>query len=314
MRELLSDVGCRRRVRRPGVVVAVVAALVCGCGSDDNHQSTEAPPLAVVSAFPAELAPNVERATIREKMVIDGHVFRVGVIEGVPVVLVMTGIGLMNAANTTRLLLDHFEVSGVVVSAVAGSMQLPIGDVAVPVGWTSRDATVYAADPGWLDLAREIAASGDVALEHCTMVPSKSPDPVCLPGDLAVVVGGIGQSRDPFGTNPFPCQPNGGDLLGCDIEPIPVASPTSVSGSSARAIEPAATDQPTVEDMETAAIANEAAAHNLPFIAFRAVSDGPGDPLNLGDFLAQFSAYYPLAARNASAATAAFLKKIAATR
>jgi len=44
----------------------------------------------------------------------------------------------------------------------------------------------------------------------------------------------------------------------------------------------------------------------LPFVAFRASSDGPGDPLGLEGFL-QFFAWYRLASRNAASATASFL-------
>ena len=62
-------------------------------------------------------------------------------------------------------------------------------------------------------------------------------------------------------------------------------------------------------DMETAAIARETAARGLPFIAFRATSDGSGDPLGLPGFPAQFFAYYRLSAHNAAAATVAFLRR-----
>src|SRR5690606_8369751 len=65
-------------------------------------------------------------------------------------------------------------------------------------------------------------------------------------------------------------------------------------------------------DMETAAVAQVAAEHGLRFIAFRAVSDGANDPLGLPGFPAQFFAYYPLAARNAAAAVAAFLARLGA--
>ena len=65
-------------------------------------------------------------------------------------------------------------------------------------------------------------------------------------------------------------------------------------------------------DMETAAIARETAERGLPYIAFRAGSDGGGDPLGLPGFPAQFYAYYRLAARNAAAAAAAFLERLAA--
>ena len=65
-------------------------------------------------------------------------------------------------------------------------------------------------------------------------------------------------------------------------------------------------DTQTAYDEETAAIAREVAARGLPFIAFRASSDGGDDPLNLTEF-AEFFAYYRLAAHNAAAAAAAFL-------
>ena len=50
----------------------------------------------------------------------------------------------------------------------------------------------------------------------------------------------------------------------------------------------------------------EAVAAGLPFVAFRASSDGSDDPLALSGFL-EFFAYYRLAARNAASAAAVFL-------
>jgi nucleoside phosphorylase len=66
--------------------------------------------------------------------------------------------------------------------------------------------------------------------------------------------------------------------------------------------------------METAAIAREARARELPFLGFRAASDGTQDPLGLTKPFAQFFVYYRLASDNAAAATVAFLERIAATR
>ena len=48
----------------------------------------------------------------------------------------------------------------------------------------------------------------------------------------------------------------------------------------------------------------------MPFIAFRAVSDGDGDPLGLPGFPQQFFAYYPLAAANAAAVAEAFVARL----
>ena len=59
--------------------------------------------------------------------------------------------------------------------------------------------------------------------------------------------------------------------------------------------------------METAAVARVAAEKHVPFIGFRALSDGLGDPLMLPGFPAQFFVYRQYAAENAAAVELAFL-------
>jgi hypothetical protein len=66
-----------------------------------------------------------------------------------------------------------------------------------------------------------------------------------------------------------------------------------------------------MEDMETAAVARVAAEREIPFVGFRGVSDGAGDPLDLPGFPVQFFAYYRVAADNAAAATVATLQRLA---
>jgi nucleoside phosphorylase len=48
-------------------------------------------------------------------------------------------------------------------------------------------------------------------------------------------------------------------------------------------------------------------SHGVPFIGFRAISDGTEDPLMLPGFPAQFFVYTQLAADNAAAVTLAFV-------
>jgi nucleoside phosphorylase len=253
------------------------------------------PVLAVFSAFPAELAPLLARATVRETLVIGDRVLRIGTLSGVPVVLGLLGIGYANAADTTRLVLDRFDVGGFVVSGVAGSPRR-IGDVSVPESWTGPDGVPYPTDAAMLDIARQTTTSG-LMLEHCTPVPPQPPGPtVCLDFVPGVFVGGAGETSDPYGGRKLACVPGGNDVFGCDVESAALAR-----GVTAGAIVYESVDQ------ETAAVGRETAARGVPYIAFRAVSDGAGDPLGLPGFPAQFFAYYDLAARNAAAATAAFL-------
>ena len=305
---LLGFVRRCRSSRLWRIIVAALAVSVCACGTEDGD--TEPAPVVVLSAFPAELAPLLEQAVIDDTVVLDGRVFRIGMLGGVPVVLGLTGIGLVNAAVTTGAVLDQFEVTGVVVSGVAGS-SLRIGDVAVPVAWTLGDGTTYTVHQEWFLLADEIAMPGAVSLESCTIVPNgPSEEQVCLPHEPAIVLGGVGESSDPFRGTAFPCQPDGGDVYGCDVAAGEAASGSRGDRPAMRTFAIVDPEGPSVGDMETAAIAREAAARGVPFIAFRAVSDGAGDPLGLPGFPQQFFAYYRLAAHNAAAATVAFLERV----
>lgn len=295
------------------IVLVGALALPIACGSDDDADSGASEPfVAVLSAFPAELAAVLDKAAVAQTEVVDGRTFRRGALAGVRVVLAMTGIGLVNATDATRALLDRYPVTGVVISGVAGS-PYRIGDVAVPNAWTLAGGDTYAADRVWLDLAEDVARPGRTPLEQCTLRPDvPSADRVCLPFEPAILVGGTGRSSDPFGGAAFPCQPDGErypDVFGCDV--VPSSTAPAPLGRSAPA--PLTTDpeEPVAGDMETAAVAAEASARGLPFIAFRAVSDGEQDPLGLPGFPAQFFAYYRLAAENAARATAAFLERLA---
>ena len=282
---------------------AALALSLAACSSGDDGSAP--PPVAVLGAFPSELVPLVERARIEQTVTIEGRVFRLGELGGVPVVLGLTGIGLINAETTTRLLLDHFAVRAIVFSGVAGS-SLRIGDVAVARSWSLADGSTYAADETLLALASEVASEQRVVMETCTIQPLAPTEPiVCLAHVPAIVVGGSGSSTDSFGNTAFRC--TSGDVFGCDV--TDAAPSPLMTGRTASLLEVNASTL-TVADMETAAVAREATARGVPFIAFRATSDGTGDPLDLPGFPAQFFAYYRLAAYNAAAAAIALLEKL----
>jgi len=286
----------------------MLALLASACGSDDDNNNAGTPQMiAVLSAFPSELAPVLAQATVDSTTTINNRVFRLGTLGGVPTIMGLTGIGLVNAANTTRAVLEQFPVTGVVVSAVAGST-LQIGDVAVPAEWSLADGSVHQTDPHWLALAATITGS----LSNCGMVTANGKvQSVCLPNPPAMAIGGHGQSADTYGTTAVACTPNGGDVFGCDVLPN-----TGVLQGGIDQIVHArrVTADPDVADMETAAIAREAAQHGVPFIAFRATSDGAGDPLGLPGFPTQFFAYYELAAHNAAGATVGFLHRLSGAK
>ncbi|KVH99884.1 Nucleoside phosphorylase [Cynara cardunculus var. scolymus] len=74
------------------------------------------------------------------KLVIDyaGRRFRFGKIYKKPVILVMSGMGMVNAAIATQLLLSLFEIEGVIHYGIAGNANpnLNIGDVTIAEYWS----------------------------------------------------------------------------------------------------------------------------------------------------------------------------------
>uniref|UniRef100_A0A9I9DW38 Nucleoside phosphorylase domain-containing protein n=1 Tax=Cucumis melo TaxID=3656 RepID=A0A9I9DW38_CUCME len=66
-----------------------------------------------------------------------GRWFRFGRIRGKKVIIVMTGLSMLNAGTTTELLLTLFRVKGVIHYGIAGNAdpQLEIGDVTIPRYW-----------------------------------------------------------------------------------------------------------------------------------------------------------------------------------
>ena len=253
--------------------------------------------VAVLSAFPAEVAAVLEQTTVQDRVEYDGRLIRIGEIGGVRVVVTLTEIGLVNAAATTEYLLAHYPIAAVVFSGVAGSFY-QIADVTVAARFEeTATGGVFDANPVLLALARR--AARDVDLARCTVPPNRT-EMVCFRHEPRMRVGGTGQSADPFGGNAGMCYPAGGPVLGCDApEPIPAAA------------RPGKSDQPVAEDMETAAVARVATAHDVPWVGLRGVSDGAGDPLGLPGFPAQFFAYYPISAHNAAVGAAALLRRLA---
>jgi nucleoside phosphorylase len=277
-----------------------IATAACG-GDDDGTRNVEpVKPTAVLTAFPAELSAVLEHAEVTDTQTVDGLKVRIGTINGHPVVMAMTGIGMVNATASTATLLDSFDVEGVVFSGVAGT-SFNIGDVIIADTWMIvDDMTTYAVDPAWLELSQSLVGASDVVLDDCVSLPTDPTTNVCLPNAPVVRVGGVGETDDPFG-GAFECTEGGNDVYGCDVGGAAAESPGVAF--------PPDPDPPVASDQETAASIRETQARGLPFIAVRAASDGNGDPLGLPGFPDQFFTYYRLAAHNAAAVAVPFLDR-----
>jgi nucleoside phosphorylase len=288
----------------------------------------------VLSAFPAESDAVLSHTTLDPSPVVvtDRKHFYLGTISGKKVIVAMTGIGLVNATNTTEAAFARFTcassiaIGAVVFSGVAGGGSRPkIGDVAIPAQWTLDNGTTFhPVDPGMLATAETLS----VALENVNTLGN----PICLCKNAPIirlnnlgrqpqlVVGGEGASSDNNNGTAFPCVPNAGDVFGCQPCTAPDRS-LFYTGNFFRAAGPwlvkglignlrSTTQNPAFDasDMETAAAQAVADAHGVPFLGFRGISDGQGDPLRLPGFPVSFFYYKQIAADNAARAAAAFLQ------
>jgi nucleoside phosphorylase len=290
--------------------------------------------------MPLELYPLIRQASVDPANIvhINDRTFYVGRLAGNDVVLAMTGIGLVNAAETATAAFEHFRCpfTGAVFSGVAGSKSY-IGDVNVPQQWTLDQGTSWlAANDKMLATARAVQTSNQVALAQdvpigdaaCLCPGVDGATPVHLPYVPQLRVGGSGTSADTFGGHAVPCLPGGGDIAGCEPCLAPGSTPTDAANFAANAPSLAdpgffeallrPPDQTTTtmdaQDEETASVASVARQYHVPFLGIRAVSDGQGDPLNLPGFPWQFFVYRQLAGNNAATVTMAFLRTWAAKR
>jgi adenosylhomocysteine nucleosidase len=269
----------------------------------------------ILSAFPAEADAVLRHTTLDPNPVVvaDRRHFYLGSISGNKVIVAMTGIGMVNATDTTKTAFARFTdassiaIAAVVFSGVAGGAgRTSIADVAVPARWTLDNGTTFhPVDRGMLATAEKLS----VALTNVNL--QRRPQ---------VFVGGDGCSSDNNNGVAFPCIPNGGNVFGCQPRSAPDRSLLH-AGNFFQAAGPwltkalvsnlriRLTSNPAFDatDMETAAAQAVADAHGVPFLGIRGISDGPGDPLHLPGFPFQFFHYKEMAAGNAARVTAAFL-------
>ena len=95
------------------------------------------PRIGVVSAFGAEADLLIAETRARRTHVLAGRRFTTGVLRGNAVVIVLSGVSMVNAALVTQQLLDHFRVERLVMSGIAGGIDPThhVGDVTVPDRW-----------------------------------------------------------------------------------------------------------------------------------------------------------------------------------
>jgi adenosylhomocysteine nucleosidase len=293
------------------IAVFFIALLLGGCASVAPNDT---PRIAVISAFPAELALLQSEAQGAQRQSINGVEFTTGTLQGKPVVLFLSGISMVNAAMNTQLALDRFRVSHIVFTGIAGGVnpQLQIGDVVVAQRWAEYLEALFAREvaPGKY---QPPAYMDNVRLPNFGMIH---------PRPVGVRSAGHAKEQDKLW---FDADPQllriareaalRVKLRQCDAQRHCLAHPPRVivggNGVSGQAfVDNAAfrdytfrTFDANVLDMETAAVAHVAYSNGVPFIAFRSLSDLAGG----GEGENQIGTFFQIAADNSAQVLLAFL-------
>jgi len=272
--------------------------------------------IAVMTAFAPEWTAMQGKLTDTNEVEINGIKFLLGELEGKDVVLFMSGVSMVNAAMSTQLALDNFNISAIVFSGIAGGVNpsYHIGDVVVPARWGQYLEAMFAREvdgkfvpPSWVK--PEWANYG--------MIFPRAVD-IARPG---------GQIEEKFWFETDPellkvAEKVAGELnlLNCVEENKCLTHAPEIhvggNGVSGQAFMDNAefrdytfnTFEASVLDMESAAVAHVADVNGVPFIAFRSLSDLAGG----GEGENEMGTFFGLASKNSAAVVSAFVAALPA--
>ena len=305
----------RRPVPALAILLLMIAALAPPRAARAEAPKVDPTPrIVVMSAFPPEMVQLRAATTDQHEVRVAGVRFVTGTLEGKPVVLVLSGMSMVNAAMTTQMATDHFKVRAIVFSGIAGGIDpgLAVGDVVAPDAWAEYlDGDFLRAGPD----GRFAAPRG--TLPAYGML---SPRPV-------IVVGQDGETRpmDWFPADPgllavaraMPkaelrrCADDAAGAAHC-LEAPPrlvigghgISGPVFMDNADYRSYA-FATFHAQVLDMESAAVAHVAWVNATPFIAFRSLSDLAG-----GGAEDQVRVFLRLASDNSATVVRGFLRAL----
>ncbi|OUS16028.1 nucleosidase [Rhodospirillales bacterium 47_12_T64] len=229
-------------------------------------------PLGLICAIPNEIQHFGSAFEKESEQDIAGFCFYSGKLDGVETILVEAGMGKVNAAVVTTLLMEHFNCRAILFSGVAGGLdpELGVGDVVVGNKLIQHDygmtvgEKLTAYQPGHLPIhmpTEKLGYEVNAALIDKIMAELKDFE---LPEISAEAAGGT--KRQPVITSGTIL--TGDQFIGCTV-----ARDQLHKGLSGLAVE-----------MEGAAIAQVADRYQVPFIIIRSLSDLAGEESTM-DFI-----------------------------
>lgn len=227
----------------------------------------------IIGAMEVEVARLVASLGDEDVSTVAGMDFYAGTLAGVPVVVVRSGVGKVNAGVCVQVLVDRYGVTHVVNTGVAGSLdaRIDVGDIVVSTDcrYHDVDATVFGYEPGEVPQLGRVDFSADAGLRA---------QAVAAVNDVAA------------GARAFEGRVVSGDAFVSD----------------AREKEHLVRDFGGVCcEMEGAAVAQAAWLNGVPFVVVRAISDKPGVTTPV-----EYAAFEAAAAEHCAAIVACMVSRL----
>ncbi len=315
MRNRLSprSANLRRWLMMLGLWALAGLLTACATAPTGSQRLDNTPRIAVISAFEPELAELLPQVKRPQRHRIHGVEFTTGTLAGKEVVLFLSGISMTNAAMNTQRVLDHFNISHIVFSGIAGGVNpgLAIGDVVVAAQWGQYLEVLMAretapgrhAAPDWMQAELTLPPFGMMHPRPVEVRSAAQPGigrQFWFPVDAHMLKVATGLTKLPLAR----CHAN--QCL--HQAPRVQVGGNGVSGQAFvdnKAFREYAfsTFAANVLDMETAATAMVAHSNGVPYIAFRSLSDLAGG----GQGANEMATFMGLAAANSAKVLVAFL-------
>lgn len=219
--------------------------------------------IGIIGAMDEEVISLKRKMNVTEQREIAGMEFFIGTVGDKEVVVVRCGIGKVNAAVCTQILIDIFNVEYVINTGVAGGLypELNIGDIVVSSDTVEHDmdASAVGNPRGEIPRMKKTYFEADQKLIEVAKVAAES-----LKGDHKVYVGRIAS----------------GDQFICSMK-VKEDIYTAFTAYCA--------------EMEGAAIAHTCFLNQVPFVVIRSISDKADQSADVN-----FEDFVDVAARNAS--------------
>jgi adenosylhomocysteine nucleosidase len=240
---------------------------------------------AIMGAMESEVKLLAEQMVDKKDTVIQGIPFSTGIIHGKEVVITRSGVGKVNAAIITTLVIDHFHPSQILFSGIAGGLNPAMhpGDVIVAEKvayhdygrkwpdsfetWATRNPSDFKYNPMYFEsdsllFAMAKSLSGNIKLQPVGKNIPVIHTGIILTGDMFLSDGKYGKKLR---------NKTGADAI----------------------------------EMEGAAVAQTAWQQKVPFLIIRSLSDSAND-----DAALDFTTYGKIAAENSAALILALLKML----